>query len=48
LNLASERLGLIQDVSGECESDGALPSDRQPSCAAALFLQPYRHTTASP
>ena len=48
VNLASKRLGLIQDAGGECESDGALTSDRQPSCAAALFLQPYRHTTASP
>ncbi len=47
-NLASTRLGLIQDAGGECESDGALHSDRQPSCAAGLFLQPCRHTTASP
>ena len=47
-NLASKRPGLIQDASGECESDGALLSDRQPSCAPGLFLQPYRHTTAGP
>ena len=47
-NLASTRLGLIQDAGGERESGEGLKPDRQPSCAARLFLQPCRQTTAGP